>query len=96
MLRQFLVHIDPAESNTPRASDRDIESLLGRMGTPSPSISFINQNADLVKAVAQSRVGVELWSYFVAVALALALMESLVARTSKHEIGTTRPEPGTA
>ncbi len=95
LLKQFTVNVDPAESNTTQASDRDIESLLQQMGVSSHSVNFISQKADIQKVVEQSRVGVELWKYFVAVALVLALIESFVARTSKRELGPEGAEPRT-
>ncbi len=94
LLKQFIVNINPAESNTTKASDNEIESLLQQMGASSKSVNFIGQNADIQKIIVQSRVGVELWKFFVAVALVLALIESVVARASRRETGPEQAAAG--
>lgn len=87
VLKQFVVNIDPAESNTTRASDREIEALLGELGASTGSVRLIARESDIQETVVQSRIGIELWKYFIAAALFTGLVESLVARTAKQELG---------
>jgi hypothetical protein len=47
----------------------------------------VHETADLERGVLESRFGVELWKYFLMLALAVAIIEQLIARTSKREIG---------
>jgi hypothetical protein len=85
LLKQFVVTLDPDESNTLRAGDKAIESLLRQLGIPAKAVETINHKTDIQKTVVQSRVGLELWKYFIAAALLTALLESFVARTVKRE-----------
>jgi hypothetical protein len=47
----------------------------------------MRQTTDLERSVLESRFGVELWKYFLMLALLVATIELLVARTTKREIG---------
>ncbi len=85
LLKQFVVNLDPDESNTVRANNKEIETMLQRLGISITALETINQKSDIQKTIVQSRVGVELWKYFVVAALLIGLIESLVARTSKKE-----------
>ena len=87
LLKQFVVTLNPDESNTVRADNKTVESMLQMLGISMKAVETINQKADVQKAVVQSRVGIELWKYLVVAALLIALIESLVARTGKKEMG---------
>ena len=87
MLRQFVVTLDPDESNTIPASRHEIEMVVSHLGVPMNAVKTITQRSDFQQVVVQSRVGIELWKYLVAAALLIALTESLVARTAKKESG---------
>jgi hypothetical protein len=86
LLKQFVVALNPEESNTVRADSKAIESMLYQLGVPRKAVETISQGADVQKAVVQSRVGIELWKYFVAAALLIGLIESFVARTGRKEL----------
>ena len=86
VLQQFVVTLDPRESNTVRADDKAIQSMFRSLGVSMNSVETIDQNADVQKVVTQSRVGIELWKYFIAAALLIGLIESVVARTSRKEV----------
>ena len=85
IVKQFVVNLDPMESNTVRAGTRVIESLMQHLGIPMNAVRTIDNKIDIQKTVVQSRVGIELWKYFIGAALLVGLIESVVARTTKRE-----------
>jgi hypothetical protein len=88
ILQKFVVNLDPRESQLAKASPADIEHLLKAIGIESSTVRTVDQTIDLERNVLESRFGVELWKYFLMLALAVAIIELLVARTTKGEIGT--------
>lgn len=91
LLKKFVVTLDPEESNTVRADDKAIATMLQRLGLSMNSVETIRQNSDVRQRIIQSRVGLELWKYFVAAALLASLIELIVARTKKSELGREGP-----
>jgi hypothetical protein len=85
LLRKFVVTLDARESNTSRASSKEIDVMLGRLDIPVKSVETFQQRASAKEAIVQSRVGLELWKYFVATALLVALLESVISRTGRKE-----------
>ena len=84
----FTVNIDPAESNTVRATDLQLEKALQPWKIPSNHIHHIRDAKDIEKTVLQVRLGTELWKYLLVFALLVALAEMLVARETKKELAT--------
>ena len=81
-LAQIPVNIDPVESNGEQAAFDDFEVMAKRYG--GNAITSVHDPETIDTVVLQSRFGVELWKYFLLGALALALIEMIVARESKQ------------
>lgn len=85
-VQQFVVNLDARESQTVKAAAQLIETLVQRVGIQRSSLQNVDTPEDLKQGVLQSRFGVELWKYFVTLALIIAGIELLVARTWKREL----------
>ncbi|MHB9041508.1 MAG: hypothetical protein ACYC4T_12705, partial [Melioribacteraceae bacterium] len=85
LLDYIPVNNDPRESNTEKASDSDFNEYLKLIGFDGKLFTF-TPNDDFSKVIYQSRFGTELWKYFLMIVLFLAVVESIVARSSKKEI----------
>jgi hypothetical protein len=88
IVQKFVVNLDPRESQTSKASTAEMENLLKHLGIEGGTVHTLSQTADLERSVLESRFGVELWKYFLMLALVIAIIELLVARTTKRENGT--------
>ena len=86
-LQQFVVNMDPRESQMAPASDAEINNLWKRIGIEKSTVRTIDHPEDLERKVMESRFGLELWKYLLLLALAVAIIELLVERTSQREIG---------
>jgi len=85
-VQQFVVNIDARESQTIRATSQQVEGLLHRVGIRSSSVRSVDTPEKLKEGVLESRFGVELWKYFITLALIIAVIELLVAKTWKREL----------
>ncbi len=86
VIRKFAVNLHPDESNTGPAERSDLETVFRRVGIESSSVSFIDQPREVQRLVLESRLGVEVWKHLLLAALAVALLEMIVARISKQEL----------
>lgn len=84
-VQKFVVNLDFRESLIARASSEDLERSLQRVGIQSSAVHEAAKADELKSAVLESRFGTELWKHCLVVALLLAVIELLVARTSKKE-----------
>jgi len=64
-----------------------MNTLLEHIGVESSTVRTVDQTTNLERNVLESRFGVELWKYLLMLALVVAIIELLVARTTKREIG---------
>jgi hypothetical protein len=87
VLQKFVVNLDPRESQMTKAPTVETDNLLKRLGIEGGTVRTVSQTTDLERSVLESRFGVELWKYFLMLALVVAIIELLVARTTKREIG---------
>ena len=85
LLKKFVVSVDPDESNTTKADNAALEGMLKRLGIPASKVHSVNRDADIRHVVLESRVGVEIWKFFIGIALLVAVAELLVSRTRKTE-----------
>jgi hypothetical protein len=83
LLMLTAVNIDPLESDTRKATGDELHRFWKRMNIPEASIQSTGSQDQLQSAVLQSRFGVELWKYCIGLALAMALLEMLIARDSR-------------
>lgn len=81
--------VNPAapESDLARARDETLEAFWKRMGISTDRIRHIDAPGDIPRVVQESRFGVELWRYLVALALACALIEMALSRAGTFTAG---------
>ncbi|MBI4429234.1 MAG: BatA domain-containing protein [Ignavibacteriales bacterium] len=92
VVREFAVNVDPDESKTERVDEQALAALLTRVGIASSNVHSVSTPADLPRVVAESRYGVELWKHFLLAALAVAIIEMLVAKDNKKELAVFTPQ----
>lgn len=81
----FSINTDPIESDIQYLSENEIRTFVEKTKFAGRTF-YINIADDPVKAVVQSRFGSELWRYFILIALFLAIIEMLVARSRKKDL----------
>jgi hypothetical protein len=84
LLDYYSVNHDPRESVTDRASDGEFDDYLKQISFEGKSIK-LKTDDDFTKTIYESRFGTELWKYFLIIVLFLAIIESIVARSSKKD-----------
>ena len=85
LLDYFSVNALPIESNIEYADEETIKKYFEEINYENDLIE-LNYDEDISKKIYESRFGVELWKYFIAFALLLAIMEMLIAKNSKKDI----------
>lgn len=81
----FSVNHDSRESATNKYSLPDFEKYAEQIGYEG-KIIMLGPDSDFAKVIYQSRFGTELWKYFILLVIILAIVESLVARSSKKDM----------
>lgn len=69
----FAVNVDPVESNPLRMGPAAAADMLG-----APAVRIVDDPGDITAVVRREREGLPLWDYLFALAIAIALVESLV------------------
>ena len=82
------VNIDPRESDLRIAGKDLLDEFRQRSGIEADRFRVLSSEAPVLRDIEESRFGVELWRYFLGLAILLALAEMLLARTRSH---TTDP-----
>jgi hypothetical protein len=85
-VQKFVVNLDARESQTLKAANQQVETMRKRIGIRGASVRSVDAPEKLKQGVLESRFGVELWKYFITLALIIAVIELLVARTWKREL----------
>ncbi|MCX6134699.1 MAG: VWA domain-containing protein [Ignavibacteriales bacterium] len=86
-LEQFVVNLDSRESQTQKATTAEISSLLDALGIDRSAVRESSNSDTIGRTVLESRFGVELWKYLLILALIVAVIELLVARSTRQETG---------
>ena len=81
-LRKLSMNIDPAESRMEKVGDKERDALYRGVGIINPVI--LARDTNISQIVTEARFGVELWKYFILLALVCALAEMLLARDVKR------------
>jgi len=84
-IEPIAVNIAPQESDLRKAAADEAVQFLRGFGIASSQINMTSVDGELGRVVLQSRLGVELWKFCVAIALVLALAEMAVARDSRKK-----------
>ena len=87
VLQKFVVNLDSRESQMAKATPAEVNNLFKHLGIDGGAVRTVSQTTDLERSVLESRFGVELWKYFLMLALVVAIIEVSVARTTKREFG---------
>jgi len=85
------VNFDSKESDLKRITTNDFEQFLQSLKIKSGFYS-LKIKSDLTEVVKTTRFGMELWKHFFIAALLLAIIEMLLARTSKNDIAGLEKE----
>ncbi|HUI64611.1 MAG TPA: hypothetical protein VL126_07210, partial [Bacteroidota bacterium] len=80
LLGAFAVNVAGGESDLRQATAEDVSAWASPLGVQEAQVRRITDPGTIVAAVRESRYGVELWKYFVALAIALAIAEMIVGR----------------
>lgn len=89
LLDYFSVNTDQKESVTEHLSDSEFKDYLDRIGFKG-KLFRVSPEDDFAKIIYEARFGTELWKYFLVMVLILAMIESLVARSSKKDLSGTQ------
>ena len=84
MIDDFAINTNPLESVTKYLNNDEFKEYLNKINFKGQYIEVGKQD-DPAKIIMQSRFGSELWKYFLFIALILALIEMIIARSSKRE-----------
>ena len=79
------VNVDAVESDLRPVTEDELASFWRRIGVAPEQTKRVVPGEAIDKSVLEARVGVELWKYFVAVAVLLALLEMAIGREPKSQ-----------
>ena len=85
LLDYFSVNHDPRESVTEHSSVSEFKDYLKQIGFEGKFFN-VSPSDNFSKIIYQARFGTELWKYFLIIVLVLAVIESLIARSSKKDL----------
>ncbi|MFI5251128.1 MAG: BatA domain-containing protein [Bacteroidota bacterium] len=85
LLSVFDVNIDSRESDTRKMSLGAMEEFWKKKGIEPKIIPSVDQAAAIQTTVLQSRFGVELWKYLLALCLLLVIIEMIIAHDSREK-----------
>ncbi|HXX62585.1 MAG TPA: BatA domain-containing protein [Bacteroidota bacterium] len=85
-LQAIAVNMDPAESDLRSASDADLEKFRLACGIPSEELRTVGPGEAPVETIQRARFGVELWRYFLVLAVILVLAEMALARSPRQAV----------
>ncbi|MBI4548372.1 MAG: BatA domain-containing protein [Ignavibacteriae bacterium] len=77
------VNVDKQESDTRKVEQETLEQFWKRLNISPSSIQVVEPDDRMHSRILESRFGIELWKYFIGVALLLALLEMAIARDSR-------------
>jgi hypothetical protein len=87
VLAAIPVNINSAETDLRHASDDDMTRLCSSVGLMPRQVKMLSPMQPLDAAILESRFGIELWKYFVALALILAILEMIIGREARTKEG---------
>ncbi len=83
VLQAVAVNLNPNESDLHRVSKDDLRHFWARMGVTEQQVQELSTEQEINATVLESRFGVELWKYFLVLALLCALAEMIIGREAK-------------
>ncbi len=88
IIEKFAVNMDKLESRISQISETKMVEYFTQIGFKPNSVNIVENWSELQERVSQNRFGIELWKYFLLIALLLAISEQIIARSSKKETVT--------
>lgn len=85
LITTFAVNIESSESDLRESTEREHAEYLEQRSANSKNVRPLRADRDISKTITESRFGAELWQAFLGAALALAVIEMLLARVAKRE-----------
>lgn len=85
IIQAIPVNVDPAESNLHRIDEKNIASFWRSIGVRADQVTVLPAAKKIDAVVMESRFGVELWKYFIGLAVVLALIEMALGRAGKGD-----------
>jgi hypothetical protein len=85
LLQAAAVNLSTAESDLRPVTDEELAAFWAKTGVDPTQVHSIAAGGDIGTSVEESRYGVELWRYCVALALILALAEMAIGRELKSQ-----------
>ncbi|MCK9280670.1 MAG: BatA domain-containing protein [Melioribacteraceae bacterium] len=89
LLDYFVVNAIPSESIIKYGDRETIEKYLEEIKYKN-NFTELNYDSDISKIIYESRFGIELWKYFITLALLLAIAEMMIGKNSKKDISELR------
>jgi hypothetical protein len=87
IVSEFSVNVDARESDPRRMTPDEAKKWFVDHGVREEMVKILPREENIETAVLQSRFGVELWRYFLGIALLAAFLEMIVSRERKEERG---------
>lgn len=84
LLDAIAVNVNPSESDLRPVTDDELAAFWASHGLQAEQIQRLDGAGKIEAAILGSRYGVELWKYFIALALLCALAEMAIGRESKE------------
>lgn len=84
LLFAVAMNIAKEETDLRHASDDEVNRFTAGIGLKAEQVRRLATTTKMDAAILESRFGVELWKYFLALAIALALLEMFVGRESRE------------
>ncbi len=85
LIEHFAVNIDPKESRTEKIAPDEAEEIFAEAGFDGKIIK-LDANENFSEKIVQARFGTELWKIFIMLAFVIAIIEMIVARSSKKDL----------
>jgi hypothetical protein len=85
LIKTVAVNVDPAESDLRWVSNDELSAFWFSIGVRSTQTMRVPVVEKIETTVLESRFGVELWKYFVGLAVLIALIEMAIARVPKSQ-----------
>jgi hypothetical protein len=79
------VNLSPSESDLRPVTDDELASFWRRIGVAPEQTKRVAPREAIDKTVMEARLGVELWKYFIGIAVILALLEMAIGREPKRQ-----------
>jgi hypothetical protein len=83
-ITRFVVNGAPGESLLRPAESEEVEQVAARSGVETGQLTWIDDSGSLGRVISEARFGVELWRLALLAALVVALLELLLARSTRR------------